>query len=153
MKKIQHGFTLIELMIVVAIIGILAAIAIPAYQDYIARSQMTESMVLADGLKVKVAEAFSQDGSCPSNAAAAVGGIDLATDINGKYITSVTSGGTATATGGCTVVALLNSTTTATPIRAATVTYTLANADKGSYTWACTSTAAQKYVPKPCTGT
>ncbi len=70
MKAAQKGFTLIELMIVVAIIGILAAIAIPAYQDYTARAQLSEAMTLASGLKTKVSDIFSQDGSCPANTAA-----------------------------------------------------------------------------------
>ena len=61
MRHIQKGFTLIELMIVVAIIGILAAVAIPAYQDYIAKAQATEAFSLLDGLKTPVAEAISQD--------------------------------------------------------------------------------------------
>ena len=62
MKKIQQGFTLIELMIVVAIIGILAAVAIPAYQDYTAKAQASEAYVLLDGLKTPVAEAISSQG-------------------------------------------------------------------------------------------
>ena len=144
----QQGFTLIELMIVVAIIGILAAIAIPAYQDYIARSQLSEAMSLSDGVKVKVAETFSQDGTCPTNG---TNGIDTATDIHGKYVTQVAAAGTAATSGGCTVTATIG-TTAAKPIQGATVQFTLGNADKGSYTWVCTSSAAQKYVPKPCSG-
>ena len=65
MKKVQQGFTLIELMIVVAIIGILAAVAIPAYQDYIARSQATEAATLLGGLKTPIAEYYLTNGAVP----------------------------------------------------------------------------------------
>ena len=151
MKQVQKGFTLIELMIVIAIIGILAAIALPAYQDYIARSQMSEAMVLADGVKIPVTEAYSQDGACPANGA---GGIAAAASINGKYVSTVTTAGTGSATGGCTIQALMKSTGVATGIQGATLTLTMSTtATAGSYTWACTSSALQKYVPKACVGT
>ncbi|HHQ3487900.1 TPA: pilin [Pseudomonas aeruginosa] len=149
MKAAQKGFTLIELMIVVAIIGILAAIAIPAYQDYTARAQLSEAMTLASGLKTKVSDIFSQGGSCPANTAATAG-IEKDTDINGKYVAKVTTGGTAAASGGCTIVATMKASDVATPLRGKTLTLTLGNADKGSYTWACTSNADNKYLPKTC---
>ncbi|MCC7258593.1 MAG: pilin [Gammaproteobacteria bacterium] len=88
MKKIQQGFTLIELMIVVAIIGILAAIAIPAYQDYTIRSQVAEGMTLAAAAKAAVAESFSSTGDAPADRLAA-GMTGSATDTSGKYVVGV----------------------------------------------------------------
>ncbi len=87
MKK-QQGFTLIELMIVVAIIGILAAIAIPAYQDYTIRAQVSEGLNLAGGAKAAVSEYTMDRGSFPDSNSQA--GISDAGDIQGKYVTSVT---------------------------------------------------------------
>jgi len=88
MTKLQKGFTLIELMIVVAIIGILAAIAIPAYQDYTIRAQVTEGMNLAAAAKAAVAETFLNRGKAPADRTAA-GMSANATDTVGKYVTGV----------------------------------------------------------------
>ncbi len=84
----QTGFTLIELMIVVAIIGILAAIAIPAYQNYTVRAQVTEALNVAALAKVPVVDSFINDGDAPADRPAA-GLSDTATDTSGKYIVSV----------------------------------------------------------------
>ena len=94
MKTIQKGFTLIELMIVIAIIGILAAIAIPAYQNYTIRSQVTEGLSLADGWKTAISEYYAQNGAFPTCsttvAAGAVGCISVSGASTGKYVSAIT---------------------------------------------------------------
>jgi len=137
MKRIQQGFTLIELMIVVAIIGILAAIALPAYQDYIARAQVSEAFVMADGVKVYVAEQCQNAGTC-------TGATTVAPPLpTGKYasVTGVSVDGVITTTMSA---AASSSVTTKT----VTLTPTL---NAASVTWACTYTFAAKYAPKSCT--
>jgi type IV pilus assembly protein PilA len=97
-KQVQKGFTLIELMIVIAIIGILASIAIPAYQNYTIRSQVTEGLSLADGWKTSISEYYAQNGSFPTCsttvAAGAAGCISVSGAVTGKYVGSITISGT-----------------------------------------------------------
>ena len=139
----QHGFTLIELMIVVAIIGILAAIAIPAYQDYTARSQMSEAANLADGLKSTVAEAYSQIGTFTGVTNNAYGLPKAAGSVTGKYVSQVAvENGAITAT--------MKSANVAPGIGGKTLKLTPSAASGGSITWTCTSDAATKYIPQAC---
>ncbi|EMU4721459.1 pilin, partial [Neisseria gonorrhoeae] len=88
MNTLQKGFTLIELMIVIAIVGILAAVALPAYQDYTARAQVSEAILLAEGQKSAVTEYYLNNGEWPENNASA-GVASSATDIKGKYVKEV----------------------------------------------------------------
>ncbi|HFB2844417.1 TPA: pilin, partial [Neisseria gonorrhoeae] len=88
MNTLQKGFTLIELMIVIAIVGILAAVALPAYQDYTARAQVSEAILLAEGQKSAVTEYYLNHGKWPENNDSA--GVASSDKIKGKYVQSVT---------------------------------------------------------------
>ncbi|HEZ3182770.1 TPA: pilin [Neisseria meningitidis] len=88
MNTLQKGFTLIELMIVIAIVGILAAVALPAYQDYTARAQVSEAILLAEGQKSAVTEYYLNHGEWPGNNSDA--GVASSSTIKGKYVKEVT---------------------------------------------------------------
>jgi type IV pilus assembly protein PilA len=90
MKAVQKGFTLIELMIVVAIIGILAAIALPAYQDYTIRSQVSEGPTLSEGIKVAIADYYANNGTWPADMTAAGFGSNV---VSGSYVSSIVQAG------------------------------------------------------------
>ncbi|HEZ4758003.1 TPA: pilin [Neisseria meningitidis] len=87
MNTLQKGFTLIELMIVIAIVGILAAVALPAYQDYTARAQVSEAILLAEGQKSAVTEYYLNHGKWPGNNSSA--GVATSSKIKGKYVEKV----------------------------------------------------------------
>jgi type IV pilus assembly protein PilA len=102
-RSIQKGFTLIELMIVVAIIGILAAVALPAYQDYTVRAKMTEVILSASAPKTAITESFQANSAMPATQAAA--GLPPVADTATKYVTSVTYAQTSTTVGTVTALA------------------------------------------------
>jgi len=93
LKQLQKGFTLIELMIVVAIIGILAAIAIPAYQNYTIRAQVSEGAILGDGVKVAMADYFANKGTWPTLLGAGATGLNFPGAVTGQYVTGVATTG------------------------------------------------------------
>ena len=140
----QRGFTLIELMIVVAIIAILAAVAIPAYQNYLIRAQVAEAMVLTTGPKTAIWDFYSDTGHFPSSNESA--GLADATSITGNYVAQVdVAGGKITATFG----GAANSAITASGEN--TLVLSPWTQGGGSILWTCTpSTVNPKYLPSSC---
>jgi len=147
--KNQKGFTLIELMIVVAIIAILAAIALPAYQDYVARSQVSEAMTLSSGAKTAVTEYYADKGSFPTTNALA--GLAPAASINGKYVASVTVG-TAGGSAGAIIAKMKPSGSVSSKVGGGEFVLVPKDAG-GSITWDCKTSATTidaKYRPSSC---
>ena len=138
MKRLQKGFTLIELMIVVAIIGILAAVALPAYQDYTIRAKVSELVLAASGFKTTISE-FAQSKNTLTSAGQ---GLTLS-PFTGKV-----TGGSVTVNGVVTVIGSSTSVGTA-----VTIILTPSLAADGKVTWTCSTggtTASFKFVPAEC---
>ena len=142
MSHMQKGFTLIELMIVIAIIGILAALAVPMYLDYAVRSQVAEGLNLAAGTKVAVTEYYQDQGVFPASNAEA--GVEDSGNITGAYVTQlqVTGAGLIQVTFGNNVnVKIDGAVLTMTPVD-----------NDGSVQWSCTGdvTLVDKWLPPAC---
>jgi type IV pilus assembly protein PilA len=140
MKNQLHGFTLIELMIVVAIIGILASIAIPAYQDYTIRAQVAEGLSLSNSAKASVGEYYTDRGAWPADNAEA--GLEAAGNFIGNYVVSVeVAGPVITVTYGNAAHAMIDT---------KAVTLTVAD-NSGSLIWQCAGAGiADKHLPGAC---
>lgn len=141
MKSVQKGFTLIELMIVIAIIGILAAVALPAYQDYTVRAKTSEVVLAASGAKTAIAEAYQTLGHMPANATSA--GVGTQTS---PYVSALgyTYGSATTAT----VTATASSKEP--KISGSTVTLVGTADTNGVVSWVCSGTIVSKYLPANC---
>lgn len=139
-RTLQQGFTLIELMIVVAIIGILAAVALPAYQDYTVRAKVSELVLAASSARTCVTEAFQANGAVPSA---------ISSDCSIAQVGKVSSASVGTATSGATISVIGAASAVGGP---SAVTVSLSGVTTGgTITWTCSGTPA-KYLPSSCRG-
>lgn len=147
------GFTLIELMIVIAIVGILAGIAIPSYQDYSTRAKVSEAIVLGSGLKPQLADHFATQGSFPASNTT-LGYTATGTEFAGKYVSAIVITGTSTT--GTITVTLGSTAAVPTVVQGKQIKIVGSQAASGApITWACGSVAGAnaittKYLPTSC---
>lgn len=145
----QKGFTLIELMIVVAIIGILAAIAIPAYQNYTARSQVAEALNMASSFKGEIVSFYGESGACPSIISL---GLPASGQLNGRYVESI---GTSVPSGSvCAITFTFKAIGVSEGLKNKSLTMAMLDiTTQGSAQWECSSSdIKQLYLPSSCRG-
>ena len=158
-RQTNRGFTLIELMIVIAIIGILAAIAIPAYQDYTIRAQVSEGLTLASNVQTAVADFYAQNGTFPAGMQGGNNNLNFTADPVGNYVSDITTNG------GAITISFANPKTNA-AIQAGKLSLNVWTTAAGNIAWVCgnstmsppggtqvgaaATTIVNKYLPKVC---